>query len=213
MCPALHHAPVGDDRDDVRVANGGEPVGDDECRPPLRAHEFVERRLHNALGRRVERGGRLVKYEHRRVSHDRPRDRDALLLSARELQPLLTHLRREPLREIAYEQGVRLGGCLDHLLVGRAVSSHPDVPLDAAAEEHRLLRDQPDLCTQPVEGELTYVHAVELHGAAVDVVEALEQRHERRLAAAGWARERHRLPCLDREAEAVVHLHLATRGV
>ena len=51
----------------------------------------VQRRLHRALGLGVQRARRLVEHEHRRVAQDGARDRDALLLAAREAVPALAH--------------------------------------------------------------------------------------------------------------------------
>src|ERR687883_203818 len=70
-------------------------VGDHEDRRP-RAVDAVEE-LHDPDGRvGVEVPGRLVADEERRVVHERPRDRDALLLAARELVRKRLHLAREP---------------------------------------------------------------------------------------------------------------------
>src|SRR5260370_1075355 len=74
-------APVEDD-DLVRVADGREAVRDGDRRAPL--GEAVEGLLHGALGLGVKRARRLVEHEHGRVSQDRARDRDALLLAAGE---------------------------------------------------------------------------------------------------------------------------------
>ena len=49
----------------------------------------VERRLDRLLGAAVERAGRLVEDQDRRVLEQGAGDRDALLLAARQLQPAL----------------------------------------------------------------------------------------------------------------------------
>src|SRR5579875_1220303 len=82
VAPALDDPAVVEDDDLLRVADRREPVRDRDRRPPLR--EPVERLLDEPLGLGVERGGRLVEDEDRRVAEDRPRDRDPLLLAARE---------------------------------------------------------------------------------------------------------------------------------
>ena len=53
------------------------------------ARDALERRLDLALGEAVERRRRLVEHQDRRRLEDRARDRDALLLAARELEPAL----------------------------------------------------------------------------------------------------------------------------
>ena len=69
-------------RDPVGAADRREPVGDGDRRAA--AAELVERALHGALGRGVERAGRLVEHEHARVAQQRAGDRDALALAAGE---------------------------------------------------------------------------------------------------------------------------------
>ena len=59
-----------------------EAMRDRDRRPPR--GEAVERLLHLPLGPGVERARRLVEHQDRRVAQDRARDRDALLLAARE---------------------------------------------------------------------------------------------------------------------------------
>ena len=63
------------DQDAVGGADRGEAVGDDEGGAPL--HQPVEGLLHLALALGVERRGRLVEEQDRRVLEDRARDGDA----------------------------------------------------------------------------------------------------------------------------------------
>src|SRR5688500_17653420 len=80
--PALDDAPAVEHDDLVGIANGREPMGDRDHGTALR--EPLERPLDRSLGLRVERRGRLVEHEDRRVAEDRPCDRDPLLLATRE---------------------------------------------------------------------------------------------------------------------------------
>ncbi len=59
-------------------------VGDDHDGPAFGV-ELVEQRQHLGRGPRVERAGRLVGQQQHRLGHDRPGDRDPLLLPAGEL--------------------------------------------------------------------------------------------------------------------------------
>ena len=70
--PVAHH------EDDVRVADGGEAVGDDEARSAL--HEAGERVLHDELGARIDGGGRFVEDQRGREREHYPRDAQKLLL-------------------------------------------------------------------------------------------------------------------------------------
>ena len=66
--------------DDIGVADGGEPVRDDEAGAAL--HQFLERLLHEPFAFGVERAGRLVEDQDGRVLEQRAGDGDALALAA-----------------------------------------------------------------------------------------------------------------------------------
>ena len=68
--------------DPVGAADGGEAVGDDDRRAVV--HQPLERLLDQPLGFGVERGGRLVEQQDRRVAQQRAGDREALALAARQ---------------------------------------------------------------------------------------------------------------------------------
>ena len=65
--------------DGVAVADGGEPVGDDEHGAPL--HQVIHTFLHNTLCPRIDGGRCLIEDEHRRISDRRPGDGEELPLS------------------------------------------------------------------------------------------------------------------------------------
>jgi hypothetical protein len=129
---------VVEDDDLVGVADGRQAVGDRDRRPALR--EAVERLLDESLGLGVERAGRLVEDQDRRVAEDRASDRDPLLLAAGEAVAALADDRVVSLRQ-ARDQVVdagRLGGRLE-LLVGRVRLREAQVVPDGGVEEVGLL--------------------------------------------------------------------------
>ena len=65
------------------------PMRDDERRAVV--HQLLQRILDEALGLGVERGGRFVEDQDRRILQQRARDRDALPLSAREQHAAIAH--------------------------------------------------------------------------------------------------------------------------
>ena len=79
------------------------------------AHHVVERGLHLRLVVRVERRGRLVEEQDRRVLENCARDREPLPLPARERYAALAEFGRVALVEIADEavRGGATGGRLD----------------------------------------------------------------------------------------------------
>ena len=71
-------------------------MGDDDDGAAVRAGELAQQLHHRQRGLGVERGGRLVADEDRRVAAERARDRDALLLAARQIGGQVVHARAEP---------------------------------------------------------------------------------------------------------------------
>jgi len=176
-------------------------VRDRERRPLLLVHDLVDRRLHNALARRVERRRRLVEQQDGRLAHDGARDGDPLLLAARERAAAQADAAVVAVRQRARDEVVRVGAArrLLHVRSRGALLAVGDVFGDGALEEHRLLPHQPDLLPQPAHVQLAQRHAVERDRARQRVVEALEQRHERRLARPRGAAQGDPLARLDLE--------------
>ena len=87
MAAGLGDAAAIDDVDEVGIDDGREAVGDDHG--GAAAHQRLERRLHLALGFGVERRGRLVEQQDRRVLQHGAGDGEPLALAARELDAVL----------------------------------------------------------------------------------------------------------------------------
>src|SRR3546814_1673307 len=88
--------------DDPSGVEYADLVGLDHRRQAVRDHDrgaalfdAFERRLDLGLGAAVERAGGFVEDQDRRVLDERARDRDALLLAARQLQPAFANARSE----------------------------------------------------------------------------------------------------------------------
>jgi len=78
MRAALDDPPPVHDEDHVRLQDRRQPVRDRDRRPAV--HQRLEGRLDEPLRRGVERRGRLVQDQDRRILQDDPGDREALLL-------------------------------------------------------------------------------------------------------------------------------------
>lgn len=153
----------------------------------LPAYEIGERGLDLVLRLGVGEGGGLIEDEHRRIDEDRAGDRDALSLPAREPAVLPEH------RVEAVRQGVNLvehprrpGRCTD-LLFTRAGASEGDVVADADREQLWVLQNEPDMSIEVLDVGNRRTTEADLAGARI--VEAGEQRGDRRLAGAGWPDE------------------------
>ena len=139
--------------------------------------------------------GRLVEDEDRRVAEDRARDRDPLLLAAREAVAALADDGVVAVRERGDDVvDPRSFGRGVELLVARGRLREAEVLAHRGMEEIRLLRDDPDEIRKRGEGEVSHVDAADRDGAAVDVVEPRCEVAERRLPGAGLADECRRRP-------------------
>ena len=93
----------------------------------------------------IERRGRFVEQQQRRIAQDRARDRDALALAAGQRHAALAELRLEAAGQPADEFGGvgQLGGVLD-FRIGRIGPAEPDVFARGGCEHHGILRHQRD---------------------------------------------------------------------
>ena len=91
MRPVLDQPAFLDHEQPRRLAQRRQPVRDREHGPSR--HEPLERLLDLAFGLRIHAARRLVQNEDPRIVQDRPRDRHALALAARQRVPPLPHHR------------------------------------------------------------------------------------------------------------------------
>lgn len=147
---ALGCAAAVQDDDLVRVADGGEAVRDGEGGAAGR--ERVDRFLHGVFRTGVERAGRLVEDQDRRVAQDRAGDGEALLLAAREAVAALADE-----GVVAVGEGgdvvvdLRGAGRRLYLLVGGLRLGEAEVVGDGGVEEVGLLGYHADRSGQRVE--------------------------------------------------------------
>ncbi len=176
----LHH------EDHVGAADRRQPVGDHETRPirPQRVHGFLDEHL----GAGVDRAGRLVEDQDRRIAEERPGDRHQLLLAGRDVAALVVDDRVVPVGEGAHESiHVRDPGGLVDLLVGGIRIAVPQVVADRAAEQPGVLQHHADVGAELVAREAGDVTPVEGDPTRVELVEPHDEVHERRLARTGRA--------------------------
>ena len=135
--PALVHEdePVADLAGELHL------VGDDEHRHPDPS-QVAHHDQHLADELRIERGGDLVEEHHVRLHHQRARDRDALLLAARELMRIVRRLLLEPDRRQQHPRPrLRLRA---RQLPDLARGERDVVDRAQVREEVELLEDHPD---------------------------------------------------------------------
>ena len=166
-----------------------EAVGDVDDRDREALAQPVEERQDFVAARGVERGERLVEQHEPRAREQRPPDRDALALPAREAARPAAEQRPEAEER---DDLVELRGGPAALRARHAVAQ---VPLDVAVrEEPRVLEHVADAAPlgrdADAPGRVDERLAAEAYVARVRVDEARDDVDERRLAASGGAEER-----------------------
>ena len=145
-----------------------------------------DKRLADRLfGFAVERGGRFIQQQDRRVLQEGARDGDALPLPARDLDPAIADHGRHALGKIFDEIATRRDRRAQHLVIGRVRPSVADVFHDRAVEQRDVLRHHRDRLAQALLRHPRNVLAVDRDAAALDVVEPLQQREQAGFSAAG----------------------------
>ena len=204
--------------DDAALVHHDQPVHRRDGRQAVRdrhhglaLHQPVQAFLDRGLDLAVERAGRLVEQQDRRVLQHHARDRDALALAARQLDAALADVR------VVAVPAVRIGQALDELVrLGAPRSRHhlrivgvraavEDVVAHRAMQQRGVLRDHADLRAQAVLRDVGDVLPVDQDAAALDVVEAQQQVHDRALAGARAADQADLLAGPDVQREIVDH--------
>ena len=200
MAPRLHHAPLGEHDHAIGDLGGAQPVGHQEHRPP--GDEPPETGGDLLLLRGVHRGEGVVEDEDRRRGHERPGERHALALPARQREPALAHHRRvargEPL-DLLRDAGRRRRRA--HARLVDLLPSEGDVVLEGTREEETLLGDVAEPGAEVRERQLRHVALADEDGARRRLPEPREQQAERGLAGPGRSDDRDRLAGGDLEAD------------
>ena len=180
-------------------------MGNDEYRASV--HQAVHALLDDGLRSGIDAGGGLVHDQHRRIGHGRPRDGDQLTLSLGQPGSVAGQHRLVSLRQHA-DEAVRVGQLRrrDALLVGGVLASVADVLHDGAREEVHILQDDAERAPQVALADIDDIDTVVGDGAALDIVEAVQQVGYGRLSGAGMTHERDFLSGLRVEADVIQHL-------
>ena len=138
--------------------------------------QLEQRLLDHPLGLGVERGGRLIEDQDRRVLEEHAGDREPLLLPAGELDAALADDRVQPIRQ-AGDHIVQSGPArrVDDLRLGCVEPAVGDVLADRAGEEEDILLDDADLAPQRRQRHVADVDPVDRDPARIDFVEARQQ--------------------------------------
>ena len=184
MCALLYDASLLQDDDQVTVPDGGQAVGDHKGRPPL--HQLVHTRLDDLLRPGIDGAGRLVKNECRRICDRGARDGEELTLALGEVGPVagqhgIISLRKAP------DKAVRIGElrCTHHFFIRGVELSVPDILPDSVGKQVRILQDDPERPAQIAFFDLVDIDVVVADLTVLNVIEAVDQVCDRRLAGPG----------------------------
>src|SRR6516165_10444361 len=159
------------DDDAAGEAHGRKTMGNYEGGPS--GGSAAESFHHNLFCRSVQVAGRLVKYENGRITQDRPRDRNALLLPAGQRFAPLGNCTVVSVRHLFYELvGVSQSRRGANLLVAGTGATKRNVFTNCAAEEQGVLQNQADLFTQGKQRVVPDVFAVEANRPVGRVIKA-----------------------------------------
>ena len=165
------------------------------------------------LGLDVERRGRLVQQQDRRVLQEGAGDRDPLALAAGKLDAALADHCGEALGHGLDEAEAARRACRgDDFLVAGFGPAIADVVHDRAVEERDVLGHDADLLAQALLGHQRDVLAVDQDAAGLEIVEALQQGEDGRFAAARFADQPDALAGLDAQVEVLEDLGAAGIG-
>ena len=186
MRSALPDLSVHDDRDFIRIANGGEAVGHHQRRAAFA--QFIQGMLDQDFRRIVQCAGRFVQDQDGRILEEDAGNAQSLLLSAGQLHAALADLRVIPVFEghdVVMDIGT-LGSLLDFLKCGIRPSVE-DIVADGADKQEDILLHNPDIPPHRFERQVPDVRAIDQDGSVPfpELVEIREQMAERRLSAAG----------------------------
>src|SRR5258707_1451601 len=166
------------------------------------AEEAVEGIADLQLGLGVHAGGGFIKDEEARIVREGAGEIDELALADRERGAALVDAGGDAFGEGFDEIGKAdfANGVLDGVAVDVG-SSEADVGFDGAGEEEGVLKNDAEKAAQVLEIDFADVNAVEQDLAALNVVEAKEERDERGFAGAGVADDGEGLPGLHAEGD------------
>ena len=186
MGAALDDASVIQYHDGVGVAHGGKAVRDDK--DGASGHQRVHAALDNCLSAGVDRAGCLVHDHNRRVCYRGARDGKQLALALAEVGTVAEQHGVVALRQAADEvicTGQFGGG--DALLIAGIQVAVTDILHNGAGKEVGVLQHDTQAAAKVRLLDLVDIDAVIADLAVVDIVEAVDQVGDGRLAGAGGA--------------------------
>ncbi len=209
MGAAFHDPSVLDDEDEVRGADGRQPVGDHHRGPSGEC--LGQGRLYRGLGGGVQVCGGLVEDHYPWPCQQEPGDGQALAFAAGQPVAAFADDGLQPVGQTLDEVG-EPGAAqrIPQVVLGSLRACQQEVRADRLVEQVPVLGDHPERRADGLGGQLADVDPGQAHRAGVDVVEPGRQLRDRGLPGARRAHQRHQLPGFDPERHVMENLDTAT---
>ena len=145
----LAHLAVVQDDNPVGVADGRQPVRDQQTGPV--AHDFIQSVLDQRFGFSVDAGSRLVHHQNFRAENQHPRQRQELALADGKIAATFAHLGKIAVGQLANELiGVGVAGRLFDALLGDRRIAQDQVAAHVAGKQKHILQHHADMAAQGV---------------------------------------------------------------
>ena len=196
----FYDAPLIEHDEFVRLPERRQPVRDRERRAPF--HDPAQALLYRGLGLDVERAGRLVENQYRRVLYDCPRDGEALPLAARYRMPVLAYDRVVAVRRL-HDKIMRVGDLArrDDFVGGRVGLRVSNVVVNRPREQECVLEHDADIFVQIIRRHIAQIGAVDPNAPDVRIVEAHQQVDQSAFADPGSPDDAYHFARLDFQAD------------
>ncbi len=185
MLSLLDDPSIFDHDNKISVHNGGQTMGDDECRSTLQ--EVCQCLLDHKLCLGIYTGSGLIQDQDPWIGQERPGKRDELALSHGQPPPALFNLSRITGWQLVDKRMCTYGlGRADNLLLRCVQPAKPDVVCDTGGEEKRVLQHYAHLPPQALLGYLTQIVSINGDPAFGGIMKAAEQFNQGRFPSPGF---------------------------
>ena len=188
----------------IGIADRAQAVGDHKA--GAISHDLLQSGLDLPLGARIDTTGRFIENQDAWLGQGGAGNREQLALPlAQAAAPFAQHSGiaiRQPLDEL---MGTCHFGRFDHFFVSGFGTTKTNVVHDRCAEEKGVLQDDANLPAQAAHRYITDINAINRHLATRGIIETGQQVDQCRLARAGGADNRNRLPRLGDQVDAAQH--------
>ena len=193
MGSLLHDISLIHNKDEVRITDGRQTVGNDEAGPSF--HQAIHCFLNHNLSSGIHGAGGFIQNKDLRIRQNRPRYGKQLLLPLGYITGLLVEHHLVSVGK-GGDEVVHMGGlcCLDYLLIGCVQLAVTDIIHDGSVKQPGILENHSKHPAQITAVKILNIMAVDQNLAVVDIIEAHQQLDHSSLAGASGSDNGNFLP-------------------